>query len=188
MTQSLIQSTVIVVGGPAGTGKTTTATALADHFSSPFIEGDVLHPQVNVDKMSKGIPLTDDDRWDWLKTLSQQTSIASLDKDNKSNIAIVSCSMLKKVYRDYIKLNSTNHNHIRFRFVFLYTTFEELINRVENRKGHFMKSDMVKSQYEIMEIPEGVELVSNGGDSIAIDATGKTPEQINKEVIDSLAL
>ena len=58
------------------------------------------------------------------------------------------------------------------------------MNRVSNRKGHFMKNDMVKSQYDIMEIPQGDELLNNGGDCIAIDATGKSPEVISKEIID----
>ncbi|KAK6204871.1 P-loop containing nucleoside triphosphate hydrolase protein [Scheffersomyces amazonensis] len=187
MTQSLIQGTVIVVGGPAGTGKTTTATALSEQFSCPFIEGDVLHPKENVEKMSKGIPLTDEDRWEWLKTLSHEVSTTSLSDANQSKIAIVSCSMLKKVYRTYIKAHANNSNHIKFRFVFLYTTYEELIRRVESRKGHFMKSDMVKSQYDIMEVPNGKELLANGGDCLAIDATGKTPNQINREVIELLS-
>lgn len=181
MTKS--KSTVIVVGGPAGTGKTTQGEALSSYFKCPFIEGDALHPQANIDKMSSGIPLTDDDRWGWLEEISQTSSSAAANSDNESHIAIVSCSMLKKKYRDYIKEHSSNPDVV-FRFVFIYTTFEELMNRVSNRKGHFMKNDMVKSQYDIMEIPQGDELLNNGGDCIAIDATGKSPEVISKEIID----
>lgn len=58
---------LIVVGGPAGTGKTTLAEKLRDELKCPFIEGDLLHPKANVDKMSQGIPLTDEDRWGGLR-------------------------------------------------------------------------------------------------------------------------
>ena len=63
MTTTTTNTTVIVVGGPAGTGKTTQGELISKHFQCPFIEGDALHPQENVDKMSQGIPLTDEDRW-----------------------------------------------------------------------------------------------------------------------------
>lgn len=175
--------TVIVVGGPAGTGKTTQGELLAKNYKCEFIEGDALHPKANIDKMSAGIPLTDDDRWGWLDQISKKSSSSAIDPENNSHISVVSCSMLKKVYRDYIKEHSVSTDVV-FRFVFIYTTFEELMKRVSNRKGHYMKSDMVKSQYDIMEIPQGDELLSKGGDCIAIDATDKSPEVIFKEIID----
>lgn len=184
----MVSNTIIVVGGPAGTGKTTIAQLLADHFQCPFIEGDSLHPQANIDKMSKGLPLTDEDRWDWLKELSVTTMSQSMDSSNKSNIAIVSCSMLKKIYRDYIRENSTQDNsaNLQFRFVFLHTSFENLLQRVNNRQGHYMKSNMVKSQYDIMEVPKGEELIQNGGESLAIDTTEKLPQDIYKELLTEL--
>lgn len=178
--------TVIVVGGPAGTGKSTIAEILSKKFSCPFIEGDGLHPQPNIDKMSKGIPLTDDDRWGWLEQLSKVTASRALDPDNKSTMAIVSCSMLKKIYREHIKETSPKSEPINFRFVFLYSTFEELMKRVEGRKGHYMKSDMVKSQYDIMEVPAGDELMINGGECISVDTTGKTPAMIFDEILEIL--
>ncbi|ABN66210.2 Glucokinase [Scheffersomyces stipitis CBS 6054] len=187
MTTQPSKSVVIVVGGPAGTGKTTVSQALGEHFSCPVVEGDELHPQANVDKMSSGIPLTDEDRWGWLTELSQVASSKSVEGSNESKKAVVSCSMLKKVYRDHIKKSAVDGgSSIEFRFVFLYTTFEELLQRVGNRKDHFMKSDMVKSQFDIMEIPEGDELLENGGEAVAVNATGKSPEQINTEVIAAL--
>lgn len=168
---------VFVVGGPAGTGKSTLASLLANHFSCPFVEGDELHPPSNVQKMSLGQALTDEDRWDWLAKISQVASERALDPQNPSKIAIISCSMLKKIYRDHIKESTGTDKPIKFKFVFLYTTFEELINRVNGRKGHFMKSDMVETQYKIMEIPE------KDDEGVPIDSTGKSPEEILKEVI-----
>lgn len=180
---------VLVVGGPAGTGKTTIAELLSQHLKCPFIEGDQLHPQANVDKMSRGEPLTDDDRWDWLKTLSVEAATKAINSD--SNVAVVSCSMLKKVYRDYIKTSaSSGHKDadISFRFIFLYTSFDELLKRVGQRQNHFMKSDMVKSQYDIMEIPQNSELVANGGEALPVDTSGKTPDTIYQEILADLHL
>lgn len=180
---SIMSGTFIVVGGPAGTGKTTIAELISDQLKCPYLEGDELHPQENIDKMSKGFALNDDDRWGWLKILSEKTSDACLDTENQAQTAIVSCSMLKKSYRQYIKDSAHNSDKLNFKFVFLYSTFEELLKRVGNRKGHYMKSDMVKSQYDIMEIPQGPELIDNGGDCLSIDTTDKTPEEIFKIIL-----
>lgn len=185
----MTQNTVIVVGGPAGIGKTTIAELLSAQFACPFIEGDSLHPPENIEKMSKGIPLTDEDRWGWLRQLSEEASEKAISPENKSKICIVLCSMLKRVYRSYIKKSSSEkfpHNELKFRFLFLHTTFEDLMKRVSGRKGHYMKSDMVKSQYDIMEIPNGDELVANGGECLAVDTTNKTPEEILRDIINQI--
>lgn len=174
------KSTVIVVGGPAGTGKSTIAELLSSDLSCEFIEGDALHPKANIDKMSQGISLTDEDRWGWLQKLSEVAATKSVDPENESRICIVLCSMLKKVYRELIKTTGSEKfpNQVQYQFVFLYSTFEELMKRVSGRQGHFMKSDMVKSQYDIMEIPAEAELHENGGDCWAVDTTGKTPQEL----------
>ncbi|KAG7660557.1 SUV3 [[Candida] subhashii] len=173
------RSTVIVVGGPAGTGKSTQGELFAKNLNCPLIEGDDLHPKENVDKMARGQPLTDEDRWGWLKELSEVASTKALDENNESGLCVVTCSMLKKIYREFIKANAIQASELNFRFVFLYTTFEELVKRVESRKGHYMKSEMVKSQYDIMEIPKDEEL----GEAIPIDTTNKTPAEIFEEII-----
>lgn len=176
------KGTFIVVGGPAGTGKTTIASLLSEQLGCPYLEGDDLHPQENVDKMASGQPLTDTDRWGWLSILSKNTSTLVLDEENISNTTIVSCSMLKKIYREFIKKEANKSEELKFIFIFLYTSFEELLIRVGNRKNHYMKSDMVKSQYDIMEIPKDDELVINGGESIAVDTSDKSPQQIFEEI------
>ncbi|CAH2353055.1 probable gluconokinase [[Candida] railenensis] len=174
----------IVVGGPAGTGKTTLGEKLSEYLGCPYIEGDSLHPKENIDKMSKGIALTDEDRWGWLQVLSEITVEKASQSSTKT--AIVSCSMLKKIYRRYIEKCATAANQtdepIEFRFVFLHTTFEELMKRVGGRQGHYMKSDMVMSQYNIMEVPKDDELLSNGGNCLEFDTTGKDPEKVFTEV------
>lgn len=173
-------ATVIIVGGPAGTGKTTIASLLAAHHKCPFIEGDNLHPQENVDKMARGQPLTDDDRWGWLEKLGEEAASQAQQPTNTSHVAVASCSMLKKMYRDHLEKAGAP---AAFRFVFLHTSYDELLKRVAARQGHYMKSDMVKSQYEIMEIPTGNELLANGGQALDVDTTNKTPEEILHEVL-----
>ncbi|SGZ57647.1 CIC11C00000005012 [Sungouiella intermedia] len=177
-------ATVIIVGGPAGTGKTTIASLLAEHHKCPFIEGDNLHPKENVDKMARGEPLTDDDRWGWLQTLAETAASLAKDPKNASQVAIASCSMLKKVYRDFLEKSAGDG--VTFRFVFLHTHYDELLKRVSNRQGHYMKSDMVKSQYDIMEVPSGDELLVNGGEALEVDTTDKEPENILKEILTTL--
>lgn len=179
------QPLVIIVGGPAGTGKTTTARLLAEHYDCPFLEGDDFHPQANLEKMARGEPLTDDDRWDWLKTVSEHASQVAQDVKNPSHICIASCSMLKKVYRDYIKSCAGG---LRLRFVFLHTSIEKLAARVAARQGHFMKLDMVQLQYDIMEVPGDAELLVNGGDALAVEMSDMTPAEVESYIVGRLSL
>lgn len=173
---------VIVVGGPAGTGKTTTAHLLSKHFQCPFLEGDELHPKENIEKMARGEPLEDDDRWGWLETLSKEaTRIANSDS---SRICVASCSMLKRVYREYLQKQGVRAN---FRFVFLHTSLEKLSARVEARQGHFMKLAMVQLQYDIMEIPEGEELLLNGGLALDVEMSDMTPDEVEEYILSRLS-
>lgn len=177
--------TVIIVGGPAGTGKTTTATLLAKHFDCPFVEGDDLHPPANIAKMSRGEPLTDDDRWGWLEALGKKAAAMACDPENASGVCVASCLMLKRTYRELLKKVGQGAT---FRFVFLHTLYEQLMQRVEARQGHYMKLDMVKSQYEIMEIPSGDELVVNGGDALAVDNGAIPAEDLQLLILQQLGL
>lgn len=163
--------TVYVVGGPAGTGKTTIGERLAATLKCPFVEGDSLHPQANIDKMGAGHPLTDDDRWGWLEQVALVSAKAA--HEAPSDTAVVLCLILKKSYRDWIrqKLPAT-----QFEMVFLYCLYDELVQRVAGRQGHFMKSDMVKSQYDIMEVPHGE------AHALPVDTTGKSPDEIMTEI------
>ena len=139
---------VVVVGGPAGCGKYTVGNLLAEKFECTFIEGDSLHPKANVEKMSHGIPLTDDDRWDWLKNIAHES--AEFAEKSKTNVSVAACSALKKVYRDTIREAAPQ---VCFLFVMMPVEEEELLRRVAARKNHFMKADMVQSQLAILQIP-----------------------------------
>lgn len=174
---------VIVVGGPAGTGKTTTASLLAEFYRCPFLEGDDLHPKENVEKMARGEPLTDDDRWKWLEELSQEASKTA--RTDANGICVASCSMLKKVYREHLMKFGGG---VDFRFVFLHTSMEKISARVAARQGHFMKLAMVQLQYDIMEIPKGPELVENGGLAMAVEMSDMTPKEVELYIVERLVI
>lgn len=176
------QPTFIIVGGPAGTGKSTAGLRVANACHSTYIEGDDLHPAANIEKMSHGIPLTDDDRWGWLEIIAKKGSEAAL-SSTRTHIAVGTCSALTKKYRDFLKAKMDPK--VRLIILFLHASEEELCARVLARKGHYMGVNMVKSQVQLMEIPEQDELVTSGGTCVNVLAT-KTPDEVYHYLMDHL--
>ncbi len=134
-----------VVMGTCGSGKTTVGKALAKHFNATFIDGDDLHPRHNVEKMRAGIPLNDEDRKPWLERVSD----VFFSLENRSGSGVVVCSALKRKYRDIIR--DGNEGLI---FVHLYADKQIIIERMSRRKGHYMKTEMVDSQFATLEFPD----------------------------------
>jgi gluconokinase len=126
------------------------------------------HTPENVAKMADGHPLTDADRWDWLITLREVT-VATL-ADHRG--AIVTCSALKRKYRDVMRIASYHHPEIRVNFVFLKATEAVLMDRVRARQNHYMKDFMVHSQFESLEAPTADET-----DVLPVEAGG-TPVEV----------
>ncbi|KAI9840025.1 MAG: hypothetical protein M1819_000217 [Sarea resinae] len=160
-----------IVTGPAGCGKSTVGKLLSDALSYPYIEGDEYHPPSNVAKMASGIPLNDADRWDWLIHLRDAAldvlspSAATSNKATSSipsakalpsppNGVIVTCSALKRKYRDVIRTACYFNPLIRVHFVYLRASEKLLLQRVRQRQGHYMKEGMVKSQFQELEEPD----------------------------------
>lgn len=124
--------------------------------------------------MANGIPLTDADRWDWLITLKD----AAIQKLQTSNIVFVTCSALKKKYRDVMRVANYEHPSVQIHFVYLKVDEEVLQKRVASRVGHYMKADMVHSQMVALEEPD----VEEETDVIKIDVRN------DKEVVEQEAL
>ncbi|RUM07250.1 gluconokinase [Rhizobium chutanense] len=137
----------IIVMGVSGCGKSSVGEKLAGALHLAFIEGDALHPAANVEKMSKGIPLTDEDRMPWLDRIGEDMQ-ASLEKGEG---IIVSCSALKRIYRDRLRA-AVGGNLF---FVYLEGSKALLTQRMGERKGHFMPVSLLESQLATLEVPTG---------------------------------
>ena len=134
---------IIVVIGVAGSGKTTVGTMLADAMNCPFLEGDSLHSKENIDKMSHGIPLTDADRAPWLAAIHARI----LDCFERGQDLVVGCSALKQAYRTVLA------EGIPITWVYLKGSPALIRSRLKHRTGHFMKADMLASQFDALEEP-----------------------------------
>lgn len=134
----------IVVMGVSGSGKTTIGRLLAERLGWPFHDGDDFHPPANVAKMAAGIPLDDDDRAGWLAALA-----ALIDDGLKhGQNGVLACSALKKAYRDVLRVDDA-----QVKFVYLRGDFETIRARMAKRKEHYMKEEMLRSQFEALEEP-----------------------------------
>lgn len=134
---------IIQVIGVSGCGKTTIARNLSESIGLPYYDADDFHPQANIDKMSKGQPLNDEDRASWLETLSE-----NLQAWEKSGGAILACSALKEKYRKVLE-QDLKHCY----WVFLYGSYELILERMNKREDHYMSGKMLKSQFEALEVP-----------------------------------
>ncbi|AJC78015.1 gluconokinase 1 [Rhizobium etli bv. phaseoli str. IE4803] len=145
--ERLNEAHAIIVMGVSGCGKSSVGEKLAAALHLAFIEGDALHPAANVEKMSKGIPLNDEDRMPWLDRIGEDIR-ASLEK---SEGIIVSCSALKRIYRDRLRAAAGGNLF----FVYLEGSKALLTKRMGERKGHFMPVSLLESQLATLEVPTG---------------------------------
>jgi len=143
----------------------------------PFMEGDEYHPAANIEKMSKGIPLTDADRWDWLTRLREE-SLQRLSSGSQG--VVLTCSALKRKYRDVIRVAPYYDHDVRVHFVYLHAEEKVLMQRVANRHGHYMGANMVHSQFVVLEEPGAEET-----DVITVDVSGPV-EQVEKEALEKI--
>ncbi|MBB4192023.1 gluconokinase [Rhizobium aethiopicum] len=138
----------IIVMGVSGCGKSSVGEKLAGALHHlHFVEGDALHPAAKVEKMSKGIPLTDEDRIPWLDLIGKRMQ-ASLEKGEG---IIVSCSALKRIYRDRLRAAAGGNLF----FVYLEGSKALLTKRMGERMGHFMPVSLLESQLATLEVPTG---------------------------------
>lgn len=139
---------IVVLMGVSGCGKTTVGQALAADLSCPFYDGDDFHPPANVAKMSQGIPLNDDDRWPWLNRLAELIG----EHLAQEKAAVLACSALKRKYREQLRVGDRD-----VVFVYLKGTFDLIWQRMQRREGHYMKAEMLQSQFDALEEPTAAE-------------------------------
>lgn len=155
---------IYFIMGVSGCGKSTIGNLLAQRLKIPFFDGDDYHSKTNVKKMSSGQPLTDHDRMGWLISLNK-IAHAQLEKG-----AIIGCSALKESYRRILEANLQEYA----RWIYLSGSFDDVMNRLNKRKGHFMPSELLKSQFETLEIPQQCIEVS----------INMPPEDMVKQILD----
>ncbi|CAI0815607.1 Thermoresistant gluconokinase [Serratia fonticola] len=134
----------IILMGVSGSGKSTIGAAVAREIKAKFIDGDDLHPRANIQKMASGQPLNDEDRAPWLQRLND----AAYSLNHKNESGIIVCSALKRRYRDLLRKDNDN-----MVFVYLKGSFETILARLQARSGHFMPTELLKSQFEALEEP-----------------------------------
>ncbi|KAK3986811.1 shikimate kinase [Cladorrhinum sp. PSN332] len=161
------------ITGPTACGKTTIAKALASRLKFTFVEGDDYHPSASVKKMASGHPLTDADREGWLKALREHET-ARPGKGESSHL-VMTCSALKKHYRDVLRQGGKEAGGLRIRFAFLDAPEEVLKERARNRKGHFAGEDLVRSQFQALERPNSDE------DDVLVVDVNRDVEEVERE-------
>jgi gluconokinase len=160
---------VIITMGVEGTGKTTIGKMLAEKLGWKFYDADDYHPKRNIEKMRRGIPLNDEDRWPWLKEVRKVID-SSL---NLNEPSIIACSALKSSYRQYLKQQND-----KIIFVYLKGDKNTISKRLALRKGHFAGTQLLESQLQTLEEPECV---------LTCDIS-RQPEVITDYIIEKLEL
>ncbi|MEM6051876.1 gluconokinase [Erwinia sp. P7711] len=135
---------VFVLMGVSGSGKSAVANAVAYQLKAAFLDGDFLHPRANIQKMSEGHPLNDDDRRPWLQAIND----AAFAMQRTNDISLIVCSALKKQYRDILRKGNENLS-----FVYLKGDYDTIESRLRARKGHFFKPQMLVTQFETLQEP-----------------------------------
>jgi gluconokinase len=154
--------------GPAGSGKTTVGELLAAQLKWDFSDADKFHSPANIEKMSHGIPLHDEDRIPWLHALRD----AILQWDAQGRNVVLACSALKRSYRELLQIGSN------VKVVYLKGSFELFRDRLRARKGHYAGEQILAGQFADLEEP---------ADAITIDAA-QTLKQIVAGIRERLAL
>jgi gluconokinase len=161
---------IIVLMGVSGSGKTTVGKELARQLCWTFVDADDFHPPANVEKMHRGISLTDEDRRPWLAAIHKRL----LEAAHRGENVVLACSALKHEYRDYLQHEEPERIH----FVWLSGSEELIRQRMAGRKGHFMNPNLLHSQFETLEPPEN---------AIQVDIA-PAPDEIAAEIRRQLGL
>lgn len=138
----------IITMGVSGSGKTTVAEALAKRLGWSFVDGDAFHPQANVEKMRSGTPLTDDDRWPWLKAIAAEIARRRSANDR----VVLACSALKRAYRDVLVDGQSD-----VLMVYMKGSRELIMSRLAPRQGHYFPASLLDSQFATLEEPDASE-------------------------------
>jgi len=155
---------VVIIWGVAGVGKTTIGELLAQELGWKFYDADDFHSAANIDKMQRGIPLTDEDRQPWLETLRKVIEQSLAENDN----AVLACSALKQKYRDRLRVSE------QVKFVFLHGSRDRIAEQLKRRRGHFVDPKLLDSQFADLEEPKPSE------HAVTVELGDDPPELVQK--------
>jgi gluconokinase len=158
---------VIVLMGVSGSGKTTIGRALAKSLRWGFSDADDFHSAANVEKMKNGIPLTDEDREPWLRSI--KAAIEQWNRDEPGHV--LACSALKGRYREIL-----GRDDPEVKFVCLHGSFDLISQRLKERKGHFFNPALLRSQFEALESPK---------DALVVDIS-KDPQEVVSAILEQV--
>ena len=150
--------------GVSGSGKTSVGKALAEFLGWDFYDADDFHPPENISKMENGIPLTDSDRAPWLAALHDLIESCL----TRNQPGVLACSALKEVYRKKLVGGAED-----VQLVYLKGSYELIWSRMSARQDHYMKPEMLKSQFEALEEPD---------DALTVDISGSVDEIVQEIV------
>jgi gluconokinase len=162
---------VIIIFGVSGAGKTTVGELLARELGWHFYEADDFHSPANIAKMRRGVSLTDDDRWPWLKNLRELIKRCVAANEN----AVLACSALKRTYRKHLRVRA------EVKLVFLRGDYALVAEHLRHRRGHFMNPALLRSQFADLEEPQPDEEV------LTIEL-GRPPHELVEQIETKLRL
>jgi len=148
-----------VLMGVAGSGKTTIGGILSTKLGFDFYDADNFHSEINIKKMSQGIALTDEDRYPWLEIISDNI------KQWENKNVFLACSALKKEYRTILSRNIS-----KIKFICIDVKYETSYKRINERKKHFFKDDLLKQQFETLEYSEDLYIIDGNQKSLKVSS------------------
>jgi gluconokinase len=162
---------VLIIFGVSGAGKTTLGELLARELAWHFYEADDFHSPANIEKLRRGVPLTDDDRWPWLENLRELIKRCVAENEN----AVLACSALKRAYRKHLRVSA------EVKLVLLHGDYALIAEQLRHRRGHFMNPELLRSQFVDLEEPQPEEGV------LTIEL-GPAPNKLVREIKTKLHL
>jgi gluconokinase len=156
---------IVIIFGVSGAGKTTIGKLFAEELGWHFYEADDFHSLANIEKMHRGVPLTDEDRWPWLENLRELIK----QRVEAGEDAVLACSALKRAYRQHLRVSA------EVKLVFLRGDYALIEQQLGHRRDHFMNPALLQSQFADLEEPRPAE-------GAVVIELGRSPRELAEEI------